>query len=57
LGISLIRAAVKNFKDTVIVSSVEQYSLFLETITKQNGATTLEDRKLLATSISCFFSL
>ncbi|MBB1192886.1 bifunctional phosphoribosylaminoimidazolecarboxamide formyltransferase/IMP cyclohydrolase PurH [Flavobacterium sp. SOK18b] len=48
-GISLIRAAAKNFKDTVIVSSMEQYSLFLETITKQNGATTLEDRKLFAT--------
>ncbi|QZK89386.1 bifunctional phosphoribosylaminoimidazolecarboxamide formyltransferase/IMP cyclohydrolase [Flavobacterium sp. CHNK8] len=48
-GISLIRAAAKNFKDTVIVSSMEQYSLFLETIAKQNGATTLEDRKLFAT--------
>ncbi|OUD35560.1 bifunctional phosphoribosylaminoimidazolecarboxamide formyltransferase/IMP cyclohydrolase [Flavobacterium sp. FPG59] len=48
-GISLIRAAAKNFKDTVIISSMEQYSLFLETITKQNGATTLEDRKLFAT--------
>ncbi|CAH0334625.1 Bifunctional purine biosynthesis protein PurH [Flavobacterium sp. CECT 9288] len=48
-GISLIRAAAKNFKDTVIVSSMEQYSSFLETITKQNGATTLEDRKLFAT--------
>ncbi|MCF6141716.1 bifunctional phosphoribosylaminoimidazolecarboxamide formyltransferase/IMP cyclohydrolase [Flavobacterium sp. K77] len=48
-GISLIRAAAKNFKDTVIVSSMEQYGLFLETIIKQNGATTLEDRKLFAT--------
>ena len=48
-GISLIRAAAKNFKDTVIVSSVNQYELFLDTIIKQNGATTLEDRKLFAT--------
>ncbi len=48
-GISLIRAAAKNFKDTVIVSSMEQYGLFLETITKQNGTSTLEDRKLFAT--------
>ena len=48
-GISLIRAAAKNFKDTVIVSSVDQYSLLLDLITSQNGATTLEDRKLLAT--------
>ena len=48
-GISLIRAAAKNFKDTVIVSSVDQYSSLLDLITSQNGATTLEDRKLLAT--------
>lgn len=48
-GISLIRAAAKNFKDTVIVASVDEYSLLLDLITKQNGATTLADRKLLAT--------
>jgi phosphoribosylaminoimidazolecarboxamide formyltransferase/IMP cyclohydrolase len=48
-GISLIRAAAKNFKDTVIVASVNEYSSFLNTITAQNGATTLEDRKLFAT--------
>ena len=48
-GISLIRAAAKNFKDTVIVASMNEYSLFLDMITKQNGTTTLEDRKLLAT--------
>ena len=48
-GISLIRAAAKNFQDTIIVSSVDQYSLFLDLITTQNGATTLENRKLLAT--------
>jgi phosphoribosylaminoimidazolecarboxamide formyltransferase/IMP cyclohydrolase len=48
-GISLIRAAAKNFKDTVIVSSMDQYSLFLDMITNQNGGTTLADRKVLAT--------
>lgn len=48
-GISLIRAAAKNFKDTVIVASVDEYSLLLDLITEQNGATTLSDRKLLAT--------
>ncbi len=48
-GISLIRAAAKNFKDTVIVPSVEEYELFLQMITDGNGATTLEQRKLLAT--------
>ena len=48
-GISLIRAAAKNFKDTVIIPSVEDYSLLLDIITAQNGATTLENRKLFAT--------
>ncbi len=48
-GISLIRAAAKNFKDTVIVPSVDEYELFLEMITQGNGATTLEQRKYLAT--------
>jgi phosphoribosylaminoimidazolecarboxamide formyltransferase/IMP cyclohydrolase len=48
-GISLIRAAAKNFRDTVIVASVDQYSTLLDLITAQNGATLLEDRKLFAT--------
>ncbi|MBE0392598.1 bifunctional phosphoribosylaminoimidazolecarboxamide formyltransferase/IMP cyclohydrolase [Flavobacterium sp. PL002] len=48
-GISLIRAAAKNFKDTAIVASVDEYSLLLDMISAQNGATTLADRKLLAT--------
>jgi phosphoribosylaminoimidazolecarboxamide formyltransferase/IMP cyclohydrolase len=48
-GISLIRAAAKNFRDTVIVASVDDYALFLETITNNNGSTSLEERKLFAT--------
>ena len=48
-GISLIRAAAKNFKDTVIVPSVEEYELFLGMLTDGNGATTIEQRKYLAT--------
>ena len=48
-GISLIRAAAKNFKDTVIVASMNEYALLLELISNQSGATTLEQRKLLAT--------
>ncbi len=48
-GISLIRAAAKNFKDTVIVASVDEYAMLLDLITSQNGATTLENRRLLAT--------
>ena len=48
-GISLIRAAAKNFKDTVIVPSVEEYAAFLNFYLENNGATTLENRRLLAT--------
>ncbi len=48
-GISLIRAAAKNFKDTVIVPSVQEYELFLEMYTNGKGATSLEERKVLAT--------
>jgi len=48
-GISLIRAAAKNFKDTVIVASVNEYELLLDLISTQNGVTTIEQRKLLAT--------
>jgi phosphoribosylaminoimidazolecarboxamide formyltransferase / IMP cyclohydrolase len=47
-GISLIRAGAKNFKDTVIVPSVNEYELFLNIITTQNGETTLEQRKTFA---------
>ncbi|WP_428224366.1 bifunctional phosphoribosylaminoimidazolecarboxamide formyltransferase/IMP cyclohydrolase [Flavobacterium sp.] len=48
-GISLIRAGAKNFKDTVIIPSVNEYSLLLDIISEQNGATTLEQRKVFAT--------
>lgn len=48
-GISLIRAAAKNFKDTVIVASVNEYDMLLDLISSQNGETTLEQRRLLAT--------
>ncbi len=48
-GISLIRAAAKNFKDTVIVASVEEYQEFLGYYTENNGSTTLEQRRTLAT--------
>ncbi|MFN3917364.1 MAG: bifunctional phosphoribosylaminoimidazolecarboxamide formyltransferase/IMP cyclohydrolase [Flavobacteriales bacterium] len=48
-GISLIRAAAKNYKDVVILSGREDYALLAGMLDKNNGATTLEDRKLLAT--------
>ncbi|WP_297508990.1 bifunctional phosphoribosylaminoimidazolecarboxamide formyltransferase/IMP cyclohydrolase [Flavobacterium sp.] len=47
-GISLIRAAAKNFNDTVIVPSMNEYALFLEMITQGNGSTSLAQRKFLA---------
>lgn len=43
-GISLIRAAAKNYKDVVIIPSQAQYAEFLNMITVQNGETTLEQR-------------
>lgn len=48
-GISLIRAAAKNFKDVLCVSSMEDYAEMLEMITNGNGSTTLEERKRFAT--------
>ncbi|WP_421812998.1 bifunctional phosphoribosylaminoimidazolecarboxamide formyltransferase/IMP cyclohydrolase [Flagellimonas sp.] len=48
-GISLIRAAAKNFKDVLCVSSMEDYEDFLNVISEGNGITTLEDRKRFAT--------
>ena len=47
-GISLIRAAAKNFKDVVIVASQAQYQPLAD-ILKSNGAqTTLEERRFFA---------
>ena len=47
-GISLIRAAAKNFKDTFIVSSMEQYDPFLNIISQNKGTTTISERKKFA---------
>lgn len=47
-GISLIRAAAKNFKDVFCVSSVDDYSEFLQLISEGNGKTSLKDRKRFA---------
>ena len=47
-GISLIRAAAKNFKDTLCVSSVDDYEEVLELISANEGTTTLADRKRFA---------
>ncbi len=47
-GISLIRAAAKNFNDVVIVSSRNQYSELLQLLEAKNGASDLSDRKRFA---------
>jgi len=48
-GISLIRAAAKNYKDVICVSSVEDYAEFLELISIDSGDVSIEDRKRFAT--------
>ncbi len=47
-GISLIRAAAKNFKDVVIVASKHQYTLLLNLLNEKGAETSLEDRKWFA---------
>lgn len=47
-GISLIRAAAKNFKDVVIIPSSDYYEEFLNLIEKTDGVTSLEERKRFA---------
>jgi len=47
-GISLIRAAAKNFKDVLIVPSKAQYKALLDILKKQDGTTSIEDRKAFA---------
>ena len=47
-GISLIRAAAKNFKDVTIISSVKQYDSFLDILNTGNGEISLSERKAFA---------
>lgn len=47
-GISLIRAAAKNFKDVLIVPSREMYGQLELLLREKEGHTALEDRKLFA---------
>jgi len=47
-GISLIRAAAKNFKDVLIIPSSNQYSELLNLLENNNGFTTIEERKKFA---------
>ncbi|THD68832.1 bifunctional phosphoribosylaminoimidazolecarboxamide formyltransferase/IMP cyclohydrolase [Robertkochia marina] len=47
-GISLIRAAAKNFKDVWCVSSMEQYGEVLDILNQAEGSISLYDRKRFA---------
>jgi len=47
-GISLIRAAAKNYNDVVIVPSQQQYNQLLNILEGQNGETSLKDREYFA---------
>lgn len=47
-GISLIRAAAKNYRDVWCVSSRDDYGDFLELLQNQAGESTLQDRKQFA---------
>ncbi len=48
-GISLIRAAAKNFKDVVIIASRNQYTDLLDCLENNQGKTSLEERRAFAT--------
>lgn len=47
-GISLIRAAAKNFNDTIIVSTRNDYGQLLQLLQEKNGESDLQDRKEFA---------
>ena len=47
-GISLIRAAAKNYKDVVIVGSQAQYGELYDLLKSQECSTTIEQRRLFA---------
>ena len=47
-GITLIRAAAKNYRDVTIISSRDQYKSFIDMLDTNNGSTSLEERKQFA---------
>jgi phosphoribosylaminoimidazolecarboxamide formyltransferase/IMP cyclohydrolase len=47
-GVSLIRAAAKNFKDVVIVASKDDYEPLTKILSEQDGATTIAQRRNFA---------
>jgi phosphoribosylaminoimidazolecarboxamide formyltransferase/IMP cyclohydrolase len=66
-GVSLIRAAAKNFNDVLVVSSPKQYPKLLNLLNSSKGSSTIEERSAFAleafmetshydTAISSFFA-
>ncbi|HOV71374.1 MAG TPA: bifunctional phosphoribosylaminoimidazolecarboxamide formyltransferase/IMP cyclohydrolase [Dysgonamonadaceae bacterium] len=47
-GISLIRAAAKNYKDVLIIASQQQYKSLLQLLNEKQGDSDLEDRRWFA---------
>lgn len=47
-GISLIRAAAKNYKDVVIVASKQQYKPLLDMLNEHGSVSSIEERRWLA---------
>lgn len=47
-GISLIRAAAKNYNDVIIVPSQNQYAAFMDLLNEKNGYSDIEDRERFA---------
>jgi phosphoribosylaminoimidazolecarboxamide formyltransferase/IMP cyclohydrolase len=47
-GISLIRAAAKNYKDVLIIPSSAFYTSLLDLLNKKDGKTSVDDRKYFA---------
>ena len=47
-GVSLIRAAAKNFEDVCVVASKKQYPALLEMLERGNGNTSLPERRTFA---------
>lgn len=47
-GVSLIRAAAKNFNDVTVIAHKQEYAPLQKLLTHQNGALTLEQRKAFA---------
>jgi phosphoribosylaminoimidazolecarboxamide formyltransferase/IMP cyclohydrolase len=53
-GISLIRAAAKNFNDVLIIPSAGQYAFLSRILDEKNGVTSIEDRRLMS---ACAFNV